>query len=172
MAAAAHPPAGGEAVVDGYWLRPLAPEKEAEANLAVREATYPPSQPYRFEPLNETIPICTVSGWLRTNSRAAAFAASRRLGSASVALMLSDTSTTSMTGPSTRGRLTSACGRASAIRMITRLARKRSGGMWRRTPGVLRTAGRGPLKASKPAAKACRLRCTCRYATTITGTTK
>ena len=65
--------------------------------------------------LKATTPIRTVGGWRSTNARAAALAASIRVGGRSVAAMLPDTSKARMTVPSTRGTLTTACGRASAM---------------------------------------------------------
>ena len=60
---------------------------------------------------------------LPTNARAAALAASIRVGGRSVAAMLPDTSKARMTVPSTRGTLMTPCGRAIAM---TRTARPTS----------------------------------------------
>jgi hypothetical protein len=68
--------------------------------------------------LNATTPIWTVGGWRSMNERAAALAASMRVGVKSVAAMLPDTSNARMTVPSKRGTLTAAWGRASATTPI------------------------------------------------------
>jgi hypothetical protein len=64
--------------------------------------------------LNATTPIRTVGGWCWTKASAAALAASIRVGARSVAAMLFDTSNARIAVPSTRGTLTTACGRAIA----------------------------------------------------------
>ena len=76
--------------------------------------------------LKATTPICTVSGCCSTKSRAAALAASMRVGFRSSAAMLPETSNARMTVPSTLGRLTTVCGRASATSRIVSPARKSS----------------------------------------------
>jgi hypothetical protein len=78
--------------------------------------------------LKAITPICMLGGCCWTNSRAAALAASRREGFMSVAAMLSETSKARMTVPSTRGRVTTASGRARAKSRIARLAMKKVGG--------------------------------------------
>ncbi len=61
--------------------------------------------------------------------------------------MLADTSNTRITVPSIRGRLTVACGRASATRMTASPSRKQSAGRWRRNPGP--RLGRGLASAEQ-----------------------
>ena len=56
--------------------------------------------------LNATTPISTLGGWRSTKRRAAALAASMRVGSMSSAAMLPETSKARITVPSIRGRLT------------------------------------------------------------------
>ena len=74
--------------------------------------------------LNATTPIRIEDGWRSTNARAAALAASIRVGLRSSAAMLPETSNERMTVPSTRGTLTTLCGRASAT---TRMRQARRG---------------------------------------------
>ena len=67
----------------------------------------PPGSNYDLavgESWNDTTPTCTVEGWRSTKSRAAALAASRRVGFKSSAPMLPDTSKAKITVPSRRGR--------------------------------------------------------------------
>ena len=64
--------------------------------------------------LKATTPIRTVAGWFATKVRAAALAASIRVGVRSVAAMLPETSKARMTVPSSLGTLTTLCGRAMA----------------------------------------------------------
>jgi hypothetical protein len=100
--------------------------------------------------LKATTPMRTVGGWRATNARAAALAASIRVGARSSAAMLPETSKTSMTVPSTRGTLTTACGRAIAITTRKRPRRRQAAGIRRRNRLVVRGSGPPAWTASVP----------------------
>ena len=97
--------------------------------------------------LKATTPISIVAGWRSTNPRAAALAASIRVGARSSAAMLPETSNERMTVPSTRGTLTTLCGRATARTRIVRPATNSAAGSRRRR----RPLGAG-ARAAAPAA--------------------
>ena len=84
--------------------------------------TRPPS-------LKATTPILIEPGCCSTKVRAAALAASIRLGSRSVACMLLEASKASTTVPSRRGMLTLVSGRAKATMARMMAARKKANGM-------------------------------------------
>ena len=85
--------------------------------------------------LKDTTPTRTPGGCLSTKARAAALAASRRVGSRSVARMDPETSMVRITVPSWAGRVTTETGRAMARIMTAKPAMNRAGGTWRRQPG-------------------------------------
>ena len=70
------------------------------------------------------------------NVSAACFAASRRVGLTSVAIIERDTSIASITVASSRGTLRTADGRASAIASAATAARYSAVGTWRRQRGA------------------------------------
>ncbi len=82
--------------------------------------------------LNATTPITTLAGWCSTKSRAAALAASIRVGLKSSAAMLPDTSNARITVPSSLGRLTTPCGRVRAKTSMVMPRRNRPAGTRRR----------------------------------------
>ena len=90
--------------------------------------------------LKATTPMRTELGWRSTNVRAAAFAASIRVGARSVAAMLPETSKARITVPSIRGTPITLCGRASDATRIVRPATTSTAGSRRRIPR--RSAGR------------------------------
>ena len=75
---------------------------------------------------NETTPILNFFGTFSTNALAACFAASSRVGSTSSAFIERETSIASTTVASSRGTLTTACGRATpttiAVSATSRIA--------------------------------------------------
>ena len=83
-------------------------------------------------PAKATMPMRTFSGCSPMNALAAFCAATRRLGSTSVARMLPETSIARITVSCCEGSVTTACGRAMAPIMTARARRNSSGGTWRR----------------------------------------
>jgi hypothetical protein len=83
-------------------------------------------------PANATTPTRTFSGCSETNCLAAFCAATRRLGSTSVARMLPEMSIARITVSCCVGSVMVVCGRASASSMAASASRKKAGGMWRR----------------------------------------
>ena len=90
-------------------------------------------------PANDTIAMRTSFGCCWTNAFAASFAAANRVGSTSVARMLSDTSSAMTMMRCSDGRVTTALGRAMATIVAIIARRKRAGGTWRRNrwPGPI-----------------------------------
>ena len=83
-------------------------------------------------PAKATTPTRTFSGCSATNCLAAFCAATRRLGSTSVARMLPEMSMARITVSCCVGRVTVACGRASASSMAPSARKNSAGGTWRR----------------------------------------
>ena len=117
---------------------------------------------------NATTPTRTVGGWRSTTVRAAAFAASIRVGVRSVAVMLDDTSNASIIVPSRRGSGTPISGRASAASSSTTALSSSAGGRERFQPAL----GAGPASpsAASSARRAARARTCRRYQSTRKGT--
>ena len=103
--------------------------------------------------LNATIPIRTDGGCRATKARAAALAASRRVGSTSVAAMLPETSKARTTVPSSRGTPMTLSGRASeTTRIVTPAIMQRAG--MRRVHRARRASRPAPARAPDAAALA------------------
>ena len=84
---------------------------------------------------NDTTPTRMPSGSWATKERAAALAASRRVGSTSVAFIEPDTSMASITVASSRGTATTIDGRARPRTRKATAVRYSTGGRWRRHEG-------------------------------------
>ena len=100
-------------------------------------------------------PIRMDAGCRETKVRAAALAASRRVGERSVAAMLVETSKARMTVPSRRGSAMVASGRASETSSRVSAPRRSAGPAWR--PRLLLV----PPVATMPSAASCSWRTAC-----------
>ena len=81
---------------------------------------------------NETAPTCSSFGTFSRKSRAACWAAARRVGDTSSARIDPDWSVTSMTDAFSTGTATVVCGLASATSSAASAARSSAAGRWRR----------------------------------------
>ena len=95
---------------------------------------------------NDTTPMRAEALCLSTKVIAAAFAASMRFGRTSSACMLPETSIARITVPSSLGRVTTDCGRASAVSMAATARMKSAGGMCRFMPGPRPSASRTSVR--------------------------
>ncbi|GAA0896161.1 hypothetical protein GCM10009558_083670 [Virgisporangium aurantiacum] len=112
---------------------------------------------------NTTTPMSTEVGWAFTKSVAACWAAPSRVGSRSVAVMLLDASTTSITVPDARGTFTGASGRAAPTSSTGTAASRKTYG---------RCFVDRPTASPVPASARTRRRCSATYiATAATVTT-
>jgi hypothetical protein len=85
---------------------------------------------------NRTTPILTFSGTSSTKVRAAAWAASKRFGATSVAIIDSEVSMVRTTEASSVGTSTVRCGRAAPTSRAESASSISAGGTWRRHAGV------------------------------------
>ena len=120
---------------------------------------------------NDTTPTRNFSGTSSRNVFAATRAASRRVGSTSVAFIDRDTSSASTIVASSRGTLTVAWGRATPTIMNTSATSSVSGGRYRKRPGLRSTTFGSRSGLPNSACEATRRRSRSTYSATITGRT-
>ena len=118
---------------------------------------------------NDTSPTRKRSGSWSRNDEAADFAASRRVGATSVAVIEAELSIVRTTVASSRGTATTAWGLAIATISAARAASANTAGMWRRRPGEASTMFASRSRFVNRAAYLIQRRCTSQYARSATG---
>lgn len=114
------------------------------------------------EPLNGTSPALKRSGSRSTKASAARWAASKRVGSTSVASMDADTSNATTIVARSRGTCTSVVGRAKPTTSRASVPQKAAAGTWRRQPGRRGATLSSSSRLVNRTAYRPRLRCTSR----------